>query len=1349
MGFHIFCFVDDYCVVGDDKASTQRGCEILEATLDELGLQWAPHKRRGPVQALDFLGRFISNVPGHRGIGLSEARRASTLELISSWMGRRPKPGETLMVEPRELASLLGNLVFVSEAVRGGRTYLQSCLGQFKGLEVEWDRGLVRPSASARSWERMEVDAAFWRDLEWWADQVTTNHRFPLADALQPKPTATLAGTDASGWGTGQLVFIGGEVEEEVLRFTRAEQRRPINWRELLGILRVVERWGPDLRGRTVLVETDNLVAHYTAVRMSSRATDMQELLRRLLEGCERHDITLRTAHTPGALLFRPDELSRGDAARAPRQRLRGRWFRAIEAEWGRFEEFIGREASHTSRGAQDGGPKPAPQGTVEPLGTREQHTAPGPAPNTAAASTAQPAVSNVHLWAHPSFDSVGNTLREIGERTRAGAGTGGRVHGVVLVPHHPTARWWGMLRHVTVVGEVGAGAESLEEARGSGWAPISSRRRTLIAVFPRLAGGFCVPLNLALEPTGEWSHDPLGMRQGHTGHQALLPGAFLLRMDGDTAQVWRTHDRFAPWEPTCTQRGPTCVQLHPVPGTVRGGKETYAVRPGAPVLELPRRGALYVINAMVERDMASGGDGATTRIRLSLDACVLSARVCQERAALVSLGKSTAGAEAAVARDQAIARAEEGEPWVGLGLPVPALHDEVREAIIASRVADRDGCSTGSADLAGATRWTRQDAATTRSVGHAVCQSADTMCYGCGQGLTIGGRAAAVGGHLAHLDSSCMREAKLHFERDAAADIFIEQADLTEATAILETSEAATAGRSGAAKQPRGREEVADARRSSRRVLKVGEARCRQALRCLDGDCGCATEHDMFCHQCDRGLHGDKCVGLSPGKVLIGLYECVECMLGAAGATADAGEGARMLTVESMLSRMSSGSENFGKSMARANKYQTEFVAWMTHECGGDFAMPIDNPTSMILFLHWMASRADRSKSLRSAARALGALGGKSRRSKVINPDVQREIDSLMKAHGDDPTPKTRCTPKMFGIFINELLVEQTRVEGGATRFIRSRDRTLGCLEGVGGCRVGDAAGADDCHGLVAENVSLITKISTQESTIEAELNTGKTSFKRHINMIGETLTSRVNVSKIIEEYCKEAGFTMATRTEGDYTITQPCSTVARLLLGPALKDEHVKSFEAMLADPRMPPDVRKHAGNTMYYLKKRRGLVGNENKRYVNFAEASDEEGLRQVEALAKQWGLEAFVVLTPGPFLRASRGSMITMMPLSEGSTYEKFVKLLPQAEKRARERGDPDFDLESRTEASYGNHSLRQMADHIAKKTQALTGATDVDIDRMFGWNEAWYRKKMRLHYAGRDDRVKRAKITSYV
>eukprot|EP00966_Prymnesium_polylepis_P062897 1459693-Prymnesium_polylepis.1 len=76
----------------------------------------------------------------------------------------------------------------------------------------------------------------------------------------------------------------------------------------------------------------------------------------------------------------------------------------------------------------------------------------------------------------------------------------------------------------------------------------------------------------------------------------------------------------------------------------------------------------------------------------------------------------------------------------------------------------------------------------------------------------------------------------------------------------------------------------------------------------------------------------------------------------------------------------------------------------------------------------------------------------------------------------------------------------------------------------------------------------------------------------------------------------------------------------------------------------------------------------------------------------------------------------------MPMTEGSTYNKFIELLPQAEKLARERGDPDFDLETRGESSYGNHSLREMADHVARQTMQETGASEIDIDRMFGWNE---------------------------
>ena len=45
----------------------------------------------------------------------------------------------------------------------------------------------------------------------------------------------------------------------------------------------------------------------------------------------------------------------------------------------------------------------------------------------------------------------------------------------------------------------------------------------------------------------------------------------------------------------------------------------------------------------------------------------------------------------------------------------------------------------------------------------------------------------------------------------------------------------------------------------------------------------------------------------------------------------------------------------------------------------------------------------------------------------------------------------------------------------------------------------------------------------------------------------------------------------------------------------------------------------------------------------------------------------------------------------------------------------------------------------------------TGASVMDIDQVFGWNEAKRRKDMQLHYAGldRSQRVKRARVTMYV
>ena len=73
-GIHFYVFVDDLLVVGDDEDSTREGMAMLEAEFEARGLQWAPHKKRGPCQCIEFLGLLLCNITGLRGVTLTEKR---------------------------------------------------------------------------------------------------------------------------------------------------------------------------------------------------------------------------------------------------------------------------------------------------------------------------------------------------------------------------------------------------------------------------------------------------------------------------------------------------------------------------------------------------------------------------------------------------------------------------------------------------------------------------------------------------------------------------------------------------------------------------------------------------------------------------------------------------------------------------------------------------------------------------------------------------------------------------------------------------------------------------------------------------------------------------------------------------------------------------------------------------------------------------------------------------------------------------------------------------------------------------------------------------------------------------
>jgi len=135
----------------------------------------------------------------------------------------------------------------------------------------------------------------------------------------------------------------------------------------------------------------------------------------------------------------------------------------------------------------------------------------------------------------------------------------------------------------------------------------------------------------------------------------------------------------------------------------------------------------------------------------------------------------------------------------------------------------------------------------------------------------------------------------------------------------------------------------------------------------------------------------------------------------------------------------------------------------------------------------------------------------------------------------------------------------------------------------------------------------------------------------------------------------------------------------------------------------------------------------------------------------AWLKASGLERYADVTKGPLLRASHGNALSHMPYQADSSYESIIGAMSDAYELSRVMGEPDveLDLAGREEPKWGHHSLRRAADRIARDTMAETGVDKGDIDDMFGWKQKERSKDMQLHYAGRRDRARRARITMMV
>ena len=239
-------YVDDYLLTVTHEHHEEL-CRVAGIEMDkiavEMGVDLAPHKSVGPVQVIEWLGLLLDARAGKQPrLRLPEKKRQGYL----SELGKFHQEFRLKKRAPaRQLAGVIGRLNFACNAVHGGMMFMARMWDRFRGVIIDWGRGAVRVLGGVRD---LELDEEFWLDIEWWIRCL----RRPACVLLRADDDCVWevrSGTDGSDWGSGQFVVLDGEEERMQCEWTERERKKPINWRELNGVLRLLKKWGPRLRG--------------------------------------------------------------------------------------------------------------------------------------------------------------------------------------------------------------------------------------------------------------------------------------------------------------------------------------------------------------------------------------------------------------------------------------------------------------------------------------------------------------------------------------------------------------------------------------------------------------------------------------------------------------------------------------------------------------------------------------------------------------------------------------------------------------------------------------------------------------------------------------------------------------------------------------------------------------------------------------------------------------------------------------------------------------------------------------------------------------------------------------------
>lgn len=286
-GFSLVVYVDDFLCLGRTKKECYDCMVFLLATLNALGLPVKELKTLWPEQQILFIGFLFDFVA--MTVSVHEERRVQILDSIANLLSKK-------FASRNKFECLVGRLVFVSQVVRGARTFARRL---FDALTSNPTSNSILISIQVRL------------DLLWWSKFFTRWNGEGKIHPSYSRPIFPFA-SDASNLAAGGVSLSAAYCHI----WTPSQRNWHINIKELWSAYLGLLNWIPFISGTNVSIAVDNQVVVSWINSGTARSPQAMKILRKIFWLLAKHDAAVHATWVSSSDNAAADAVSRLDFKR-------------------------------------------------------------------------------------------------------------------------------------------------------------------------------------------------------------------------------------------------------------------------------------------------------------------------------------------------------------------------------------------------------------------------------------------------------------------------------------------------------------------------------------------------------------------------------------------------------------------------------------------------------------------------------------------------------------------------------------------------------------------------------------------------------------------------------------------------------------------------------------------------------------------------------------------------------------------------------------------------------------------------------------------------------------------------